>query len=159
MGKNAWRYTGIFLERELLESEALRSLTTRTAYRVFLIFYSKRKMAKAGRKGEEDWGVANNGEIIFTYQEAKKKHGISSGAFGRAIDELIDKGFIDIAATGRGVYKVTTLYSISKRWERYATPEYKKPKPRRKGPINRGFQKGNQHGRHSRNKKTPTVAG
>ena len=159
MAKNAWRYTGIFLERELLESEALRSLTTRTAYRILLIFYSKRKMGKAGRKGYERWDVVNNGEIVFTYQEAKTKYGISYGAFRNAIDELMDRGFIDIAESGAGLHKSANLYSISNRWKSYGTPEYKEPKPRPQKPINKGFQKGNMYGRNCRNEKNSTVAG
>ena len=144
MSKNAKRSKFAVLEQKMLKSKAYRALKTPTAYSVLAIFWTKRQLAKAGRHGKKHWVITNNGEIVFTYQEAKTRYGISGGAFRTAIDELIDKGFIDITATGRGVYKVTTLYSVSKRWERYATPEYEKPKPRRKGPINRGFQKGNK---------------
>ena len=159
MVQKAWRYTGVFLERELLESEAFCSLKTRTAYRVFLIFYSKRKLFKARRRGEDNWVITNNGEIVFTYQEAKTKHGISGGTFRSAIDELRNKGFIDIAESGAGLHKSVNLYSISNRWKLYGTPEYKEPKTRPQKPINKGFQKGNKHGRNCRNEKKLNCCG
>jgi len=115
-------------------------------------------MVKIGRRGKKQWDIANNGEIVFTYKEAKEKCCISTGAFRTAIDDLREKGFIDIAATGMGVYKVTTLYSISNRWKLYGTPEYEPPKPRPKKPVNRGFRPNNQYGRNCR-KKISTVTG
>ena len=147
----------MFVERRLLKSKAYRALKTPTAYFVLGIFWTKRQFAKAGRKGEEDWIITNNGEIVFTYQEAKMKHGISDGAFRSAIDELRNKGFIDIAKSGAGLHKSVNLYGISNRWKLYGTPEYKEPKARPHKPINKGFKKGNMHGRNCRNKKNSTV--
>ncbi len=144
----------IWVERRLIESEAFRALKTATAHKVLATFWTKRQMAKIGRAGKRQWDIANNGEITFTYKEAKENYCISSGAFRDAIDELREKGFIDIAATGMGVHKVTTLYSISDRWKLYGMPEYEPPKPRPKKPINRGFQKGNQYGRNCRKRKS-----
>ncbi len=154
MGCNKNRSKVVVLEQRLLKSKAYRSLRTPTAYFVLGIFMTKRQLVKVGHAGKRQWDIANNGEIVFTYQkEAKEKYCISSGAFRDAINELRDKGFIDIAATGMGVHKVTTLYTISDRWWLYGTPEYEKPKPRPKGPINRGFQKGNQYGQHCKKRK------
>lgn len=151
-GQNIW------FSRELIESKAYAALKTATAHRVLSLFFTKRQFESVGRKGREQWSIKNNGEIIFTYQEAKNKYGISYSVFRKAIDELISKGFIDIAQTGMGVHKVTTLYSISDRWRLYGTPEYETSNPRPKKPINRGFQKGNRLGRNCRIKKKSTVA-
>jgi hypothetical protein len=144
----------VVIEQRLLKSEARRSLRTPTAYFVLGIFWTKRQMEKVGRRGRERWEITNNAEIEFTYAEAEKKYGISAGSFRKAIDELCDKGFIDIEATGMGVLKVTTYYSVSERWKLYGMPQYEAPKPRPKGPINRGFQKGNRYGRNCRTKKS-----
>ena len=105
-----------------------------------------------GRSGKKQWSIANNNEIIFTYIEAKDKYGFSNFAFRTAIDELREKGFIDIFQSGAGTYKAANNYSLSDRWTLYGTDDYKKPKPRTKGPINRGFQKGNQYGQNCRKK-------
>ena len=154
MGSDQNRSKVVVLEQRLLKSKAYRSLRTPTAYFVLGIFMTKRQLVKVGRRGKEQWDIANNGEIVFTYKEAKEKYCISSGAFRDAIDELREKGFIDIAAIGMGVHKVTTFFSVGDRWKLYGTPEYKEPKPRPKKPINRGFQKGNKYGRNCRKRKS-----
>ena len=143
----------VVFEQRLLKSKAYRSLRKPTSFIVFGVFMTKRQLAKVGRSGKERWEITNNGEIEFTFPEAEKEYGISSSAFTKAIDELREKGFIDIAATGMGVHKVKNLYSISDRWKLYGTPEYEPPKPRPKKPINRGFQKGNKLGRNCRKRK------
>ncbi len=148
MSSNKKNSKVVVFEQRLLKSKAYRSLRKPTSYFVFAIFMTKRQLAKVGRQGRKHWDITNNGEIEFTYIEAKKEYGISNGAFRDAIDELIEKGFIDITATGMGVHKVKNLYSISDRWRLYGTSEYEPPKPRPKKPIKRGFQKGNQFGRN-----------
>lgn len=151
----AKRSANIWIPLRLIKSEAFRDLKTATAHKVLALFWTKRQMVRVGRPGKKQWDITNNGEIVFTYKEAKRKLGIRSDkTFARAIDELRDKGFLDIASTGMGVYKVTTLYNISDRWKLYGTPEYKPPKPRPKGPINRGFQKGNNYGRNCKKRKS-----
>ena len=144
-------WTGIWLEREVILSKAFRSLETTACYIMFMIFMSKRQMEKDGLGARRRWIIKNNGKIEFTYEDAKQKYDISNSRFTKALDELIDKGFIDIAASGMGVHKTTTLYSISDRWKDYGTPNFIKIE-RPKGPINRGFQKGNQYGRNCRKK-------
>jgi hypothetical protein len=152
MGKNRNGSKVVVLEQRLLKSKAYRSLRTPTAYFVLGIFMTKRQPVKVGRAGKRQWDIVNNGEITFTYKEAKEKYGISYGAFRDAIDELRDKGFVDIAESGAGLYKSANLYAISDRWRLYGTQEYEEPKPRPKGPMNRGFQKGNQYGQNCKKK-------
>ena len=153
MGRNRRSSTGVFFERKLLRSIAYRSLRTPTAYFVLGIFMTKRKMIQIGRRGKECWVIENNGEIVFSYKEAKQRYNISYSAFRNAIDELREKGFLDIAESGAGVHKARNLYSLSDRWKLYGTPQYEKPKPRPQRPINRGFQKGNQYGRNCKKRK------
>jgi hypothetical protein len=142
-GQNIW------VERCLIQSKAFQTLT-----KVLMIFLTKRQCERLGRRGKEQWTIKNNGEITFTYKEAENKYRIAGTAFRNAIHKLVEKGFIDIAATGMGVHKVTTFYSISDRWRLYGTSDYEEPKPRLKGPVNRGFQKGNTSGRNCKKKST-----
>lgn len=142
----------IFIERALLESKAYMALRTATAHKVLGIFLTKRQFEKVGRTGKKQWNIRNNSQIVFTYKEAELKYGIKAGAFKRAIVELTEKGFIDIASSGKGVHKVTNLYGISNRWKNYGTDDFEPPKACKKGPINRGFQKGNQLGKNCRKK-------
>jgi hypothetical protein len=154
----AKKSTVIVLERRLLMSQAFRQLRTAAAHQVLMIFMSKRRVEKEKLPRRTGWVITNNGEITFTYREAEKKCGLSPARFRNAVDELIAKGFIDIAGPGMGVYKVTTFYSISDRWRNYGTDQFVK-KDRRRGLINRGFQKGNQYGRNCRREKNSTIAG
>ena len=148
----------IWFSKLLLESKAFRALTTANSHKVLAMFYIKRQCSKTGRQGKEQWQIINNGEIEFTYPEAKQKLLITGGTFRNAIDELREKGFIDITEYGGGLNKSKNLYEISDRWKLYDTPEYKPPKPRPKPATSKGFQKGNQLGRNCKNKKT-TVKG
>lgn len=144
----------IVLDQALVKSAVWLQLSG-TAKSVYLIFRCKCQIETIrGKPGKRRRVIVNDGKIVFTYDEARKRYCMSSGTFRRAIDELREKGFIDIAASGQGVHKVTSLYSISDRWRLYETKEYEKPKPRRKGPVNRGFQKGNNYGRNCKKRKS-----
>jgi DNA-binding PadR family transcriptional regulator len=147
-GRNIW------IPKDLIQSKAYQSLRTPAAYRVLALFWIRRQFCKfkhGSKRGQ--WNLANNGEIVFTYLEAQKHWHLTEGTFRRALDELREKGFLDITESGQGVYKVTNLYALSDRWRKYGTAEYEPPKPRKKGPINRGFQKGNQYGRNYQEEK------
>lgn len=143
-GKNIW------FPRELIESKAFAAIKTSTAHKVLAIFFTKRQWENRGRQGKKQWVMTNNNEIVFTYEQAKRQYGISYGAFRDAIDELRNKGFIDIAESGAGLYKSANLYRMSDRWKLYGTEDYKKPKPRPQKPINKGFQRGNRYGQNCR---------
>ena len=150
-GDNVW------ISVRVIRSPAFRALRTATAHVVLAAFWTKRQMVQVGRRGKKHWRVANNDEITFTYREARGKWGICDSTFRDAVDELRDKGFVDIAESGAGLYKSTNKYRLSERWRLYGTEGYEPPKPRPKGPINRGFKRGNQLGRNARKQKS-TVA-
>jgi len=113
------------LEPDLIESDAFLNLSGGAAYRVLIRFYQKayRKKVK-GKKGLKNTIITNQGEIIFTYSEAKELN-VSSRTFRKVLHEIIvDKGFIDIAEQGIWYLKQSTKFSISNRWRKYGTPEY-----------------------------------
>lgn len=70
--------------------------------------------------------MSNNGEIIFTYTEAKNKYKITFPRFQRALDDLIEHGFIDIKHHGGGLNGDTTKYAISERYKEWGTDSFKK---------------------------------
>ncbi|MFC1551206.1 hypothetical protein ACFL6P_01450 [Candidatus Latescibacterota bacterium] len=111
------------LSNRLLNSDAFWTLST-NAIRVLLIFYMKRRFYKksyAKSKRIPTNFVINNGEITFSYNEAEA-YGIKSDTFRRAIDKLLEVGFIDINILG--TQRRMTKYSISNRWEKYNTSEF-----------------------------------
>lgn len=100
----------------------------------YLDFLRKRQMTQIKRpKRSDDWIIKNNGEIVFSYSEAEHK-GIGRREFRNAIDELIDKGFLDIAHQGSGGRSGDmTKYFIDERWKEYGTPSFRPANnPRRK---------------------------
>ena len=123
----------IWVEREMILSSAFHKLNG-SASRVLLLFLYRRQWSRPSRKGK--WHTTNNGEIVFPYEEARKKFNIPKSSFARAIDNLIEYGFIDIAHLGGGLIGDCTKYSISNRWRNYGTDNFvKKKRPKDK----RGF--------------------
>ena len=121
----------IWVEREMILSPAFHKLNGR-AMKVLLLFLYRRQWKQAGRKGK--WYTTNNGEIVFPYKEAKKRFKIPKSSFARAIDKLMEHGFIEIAHLGGGLIGDCTRYSISERWRKYGTDSFvikKRPKDKR----------------------------
>ena len=125
------------IERALIKSSAFRSLNS-TSIIVLMDFLARCQIHKV--KTTKQHIIKNNGEIVYTYDEAENK-GIRRARFARAIDELIEHGFIDITRLGSGGRKGdVSLYSISERWRDYRTEKFisaSRPKDTRKG---RGFK-------------------
>ena len=121
----------IWIEREMILSPAFHKLNGR-AMEVLLLFLYRRQWKQASRKGK--WYTTNNGEIVFPYKEAKKRFKIPKSSFARAIDKLMEHGFIDIAHLGGGLIGDCTRYFISNRWRYYDTDRFiqkKRPKDTR----------------------------
>ena len=138
----------IVVERFLLKSKAFRSLSG-TAKTVYFDFCMKCRVKSAARKPgkKRQRVILNNGEIEYTYSEAeKKKPKINRSAFMRALDGLIERGFIDVAHSGSGGKKGDkSKYAISERWRKWGGADFKKairPKDTRSG---RGFKSGDAH--------------
>ena len=121
----------IWIERQMILSSAFHKLNGR-AMEVLLLFLYRRQWSQPSQKGK--WYTTNNGEIVFPYKEAKKRFKIPKSSFARAIDSLIEYGFIDIAHLGGGLIGDCTKYSISNRWRNYDTDRFvqkKRPKDKR----------------------------
>lgn len=133
----------IVLDQQLVKSGAWLRLTG-AAPQVYLVFRCKCQIKTLkGKPGKGRRVIANNGQIVFTYSEAEKQYGLTKPRFMRAIDQLVEYGFIDIAATGCGHRKMTTMYSISDRWRQYRTAAFVNAK-RKRSTANPGFQKGHK---------------
>jgi len=130
----------IYLPRSLCDNEAFKSLS-KWSHVILIKFYSKRimKPIKRGRNRKRYWVCENNGQIMFPYSEAEKM-GIGKREFRNAIDELQDKGFLDIKHRGNGGRKPersnardATLYWIDERWKDFGSDKFIPPRnPRRK---------------------------
>lgn len=91
-----------------------------------MIFFEKREMANKGpKKGKEDWFIKNNGIISFPCSEVQKM-GIDRKRFLRAIDQLIDHGFIEITRQGGGMCRIENLYALTGNWRKWNKPDFVK---------------------------------
>ena len=117
----------LFVSREMYVYSELFWSMPKTAIRVYTIFRNKCVVEKIkARPGvSEAWIIKNNGEIQFTYREAKDKFGIHHSAFTRAIDSLVETGFIDLDHQGQGTRGDNSRYAISNRWMDFGTNEFK----------------------------------
>jgi len=131
-----------YLEKELVKSPAWLSLSG-ISPQVYTIFLLKRTVITHKRKkGHERKECTNSQELIFTYSEAKENYGILQSRFRRAIDSLIENGFIDVVKSAGGLFKEVTLYGLSERWRKYGTPQFEEaPRPKRDHTV--GFCKPN----------------
>ena len=148
-----FRYDKMFNSKRMITSKAFRSLRTAPACQVFMIFLTKcvQRQIDGKPKRKDNWYIANNGDIQFTYKEAWENWDIDSSKFTRAIDELVRVGLIDITKSGFGLKKDESRYAISDRWEQYGTDEFVVQK-RQKRKQHLGFTRGNRHGRNSSKK-------
>jgi hypothetical protein len=132
----------IYITREMLDSDVYRSLS-RCAVFIYQDFLAKRIMKRMKRNGKKVWVIENNGEIIYPYDDAIK-NGFTRDQFRNAIDELQQKGFIDITHQGKGGRKPAkgtgdvSKYWIDNRWRDYGTDDFRQPrnpriKDKRKG--------------------------
>jgi len=137
---------GAYIETELFESEANKSLT-KAEMRIYFYFLLKRKFGQyKGKPGKRSGKViTNNGQITFTYAEAEKL-GFPRPTFRRAIDKFLKVGMLDITRQGQGGIvedgKITgeaTLYAISERWKNYGTEEFVKKKRQKDTREGRGW--------------------
>ena len=116
---------GVYIERDILESDAYWSLTG-VAPQVYMVFLMKRILSDKAFGKDKARIVANNGEITYTYLEAQNNHRIPKSNFLRARDQLIKVGLIEIAEDGG--YHHTTKYAISNNWRNYPEQTFERSK-------------------------------
>ena len=117
-----------WLTPDLIESEAFLSLSGKAAMLCLIRFHQKAFKKNLKHKKRNAYVVTNNGQIVFTFAEAKELGIKSSQTLWKSIQELVDKGFIDIAEVGNWYLKQSNKYAISNRWKHYGTSAFKKPK-------------------------------
>ena len=145
MGNNS---KGTWVEKQMICSTPFLKLTKK-ATDILLLFRLRMKKSKQGKK---KWVHINNGEIVFPYSEAEKKYRIPRATFRRAIDQLIELGFIDINHLGGRLLKDCTTYYLSERWEYFGTDEFVY-KERPKDPRKLGFTSENWEERTGKKRK------
>jgi hypothetical protein len=133
----------LWINKEMLRSEAFRTITAPTSFLVLHEFYARKQLT--GKKST-GYTMTNNGEIIFPYATAEKK-GISNSAFMRAVNDLLARGFIYIAHEGGAMQGDATRYGLSENWMKYGRADFQPAKRSRRRDRfpNAGFKKGHPY--------------
>jgi hypothetical protein len=116
------RSDSLYFSIKLLTSDAYLSLSG-ASIKVLNFFYIKKVMRQVKILNKKEWEIVNNGQIVFTYPEAVSK-GFTRPKFKRALKQLVEHGFIDLAYHGGGMAKDKSLYSISERWKLYGKDDF-----------------------------------
>lgn len=114
----------IAVERDLITSKAFLALTG-LAPQVLFLFLSRRKFERQriSPKKRSQWVCINADDLSFTYAEADSL-GIGAKRFTRAIDQLVEKGFLNSNHGGGVVRGDKSKYGLSERWRLYGTVEF-----------------------------------
>ena len=113
----------IMIEKDLVNSHAYGRLGSHSL-KVFIWFLMKRKISRhKDSKGNTVWDIVNNGKLVFTYNEAGKR-GLSRKQFHNAIDDLIEKGFLEVTHKGTVLGDPST-FLLSENWRAYGTRHFK----------------------------------
>jgi hypothetical protein len=138
MPKNKPKSYGVYLESELINSNAFLSLNGKAVH-FYLVFLQRRRFVfkKIGKRKVKD--CVNKDEIVFTYAEGEAM-GFPRATFKRLQECLIERGFLDIVETGAGYARIPNIYSLSERWKKYGTPGFVASTNPSRGMV--GFKKG-----------------
>jgi hypothetical protein len=131
------------LEADLIESPALQDLSGKAALLVLIRFHQKAHRKSPGKKKRplQKYVITNNGEIVFSYREARELGIRSTETFYRVCRELTEKGFIDLAEYPNWYEKKPAKWAISDRWRLYGTEDFKPATIGRILPREVGFQR------------------
>jgi hypothetical protein len=115
----------IFVKVEMLQSKAFKSLNS-GSINVYFALRIKRK--EQGLKfPAKDRSSIKISHIKLSYGDAKKESGFEPSTFRRAIEELREKGFLDVVKKGTGGSKPSpSIYQLSSRWKKYGTKAFDK---------------------------------
>ena len=105
----------------MLKSEAYLDLTF-SARATLFHFFPKCQFQKTGGRRSKNFKHVNNGELVFTYAEAREL-GFSSRTFSRVLRDLQEHGFIKITLRGFGgvgEFTATSQYALSDDWETWS---------------------------------------
>jgi hypothetical protein len=108
---------GIFLERELYQSEAFLSLG-KNAIKILIALLDNRQREKPSEAKDKKGNkrkpqFINLGRLEVPYGTLEKVYNINRSSIPRAIDELLAKGFINISHHGGACKHDKTRYALS----------------------------------------------
>jgi hypothetical protein len=109
------------IEKCLVTSKVFLSLSN-SAKNIYFLLWTKTRFGASNptkRGKDKKYFIENNGRIVLTYEEIRRRCGHCDSTISKAYKELDEKGFIDIPSPGIGICRVPSRYAISERWRDY----------------------------------------
>jgi len=126
--------------KRMLRCKAFVKLTG-AAKQILLELYMRLKTNAIGKGKGKKFFAENNGELVLSYKSITGQYGYSSATISKAIDQLVDYGFIEIAELGCGVKRQSHKIALITNWQNYGTESFFKGKGKADEPVNGGFKK------------------
>jgi hypothetical protein len=110
------KYGGFFFERELYQSPAFLSLA-KNAMKALIALLDGRDMKNVSPKGKKkSFKCMNHDNLRLPYGLLEKTYLIPRGRIPAAIDELMEKGFMERKEAGGSKKHDMAKYALSGRW-------------------------------------------
>jgi hypothetical protein len=109
---------GTYFEIELYDCHAYRHLRP-SAVKVLLGFKMRVQVSNRGSKSNQDWQPQNQRELVYTYDAIGHETGLGTQAISKALDDLVEKGFLDVVRLGGGRYGVHTEWGLSDHYKKW----------------------------------------
>lgn len=122
--KQKTRTYAVRIDFALLHSEVYKKITYSPTLKMLNWFHEKVKVKVNKRKKGRNRFQILNGDISFTYEEAKHR-GLSYQQTSRALKELYRFGFIDVKQPGSALRGDWTRFALSTRWKNYGQSDFK----------------------------------
>lgn len=106
----------------LLHCSAFRSLNYAPAIKLLFYSFEKRTVARVKRRGKQKYQIID-APFSFTWSEGLAR-GFTTHGFGRAIRELVDRGFWDLVKQGSGLRGDFSEYQLSQRWRKWGQADF-----------------------------------
>ena len=140
-------------DRLILSKRMLRSVPfvrlTGAAKQILLELYTRLKLEciqpRKKHKDNTRFYEKNNGKLELSYKSIHDQFRYSTATISKAIDQLVENGFIEIAVLGCGVKRQSHKIALIRNWQDFGTEDFwpGKGKPKT-GPVNKGFKKRRQ---------------
>lgn len=133
----------LIMNKDMIRSKAFITLTG-PAKQILMELYIRLTVDchKSGRnKKDVQYYAKNNGNLILRYSEMQKMFGYSPSTISRAIDNLVQNGFVEIARLGHGVQRQEHKFALIKNWQQFGTADFWVGQGKANRPINNGFKK------------------
>lgn len=139
----------LVMSKKFVRSKAFIKLTG-AAKQILLELYMRLtldnyKPQRNNQRSSQQFFAKNNGKLKLTYKDIYKQFGYSTRTISKAIDQLVNCGFIEIVELGCGVKRLSHKIALINSWQDYGDKEnFKTGSGKANEPVNGGFKKRKQ---------------